>query len=54
LTNVPVALPASAIARPVWVKISLAWKGSTLPSMMWTPASMLEPITTSRPVMGMG
>jgi hypothetical protein len=53
LTNVPFALPTSAIARPVCVKMSLAWNGSTLPSMIWMPASMLDPITTSRPVMGM-
>ena len=53
-TNVPVALPASAIASPAPLNTSLAWKGSTLPSMIWTPASMLEPMTTSRPVMGSG
>jgi hypothetical protein len=49
-----VALPASEIARPEWVNSSRAWNGSTLPSMIWTPASMLDPITTSRLVMGMG
>ena len=31
---------------PVCVSSSWAWKGSTLPSMIWTPASMLEPITS--------
>jgi hypothetical protein len=43
LTNVPVALPASSIARPPRPSRIRAWKGSTLPSMIWTPASMLDP-----------
>jgi hypothetical protein len=54
LTKVPVALPASAIASPEPLSSSRAWKGSTLPSMICSPASMLEPTTTSWPVIGIG
>ena len=54
LTKVPVALPASSIARPAGVKTTRAWKGSTLPSMIWTPASMLDPTIDSPPVRGRG
>ena len=54
LTNVPVALPASSIARPAGPRTTRAWKGSTLPSMIWTPASMLDPTIVSPPVRGRG
>ena len=52
-TNVPVALPASSITRPPGPSTMRAWNGSTLPSMIWTPASMLDPTTVS-PVPGRG
>jgi len=45
-TNVPVALPASAMESPAAPKVSCAWWGSTLPSMICTSASMLDPSTT--------
>jgi hypothetical protein len=54
LTKVPVALPASSIARPDESKTTRAWTGSTLPSMIWTPASEPEPTTISSSVGGRG